>query len=176
MGCGGDMSSFKYYIKKTNIIRTYNKIVQKMLKLNHARPSGKIRGKNPPPGQCNLENVSNCCEDGKFYMTYKCSPPMLSSTKAMLTLNNFEAGGDGSGPSECKNQYHSNDYLVVALLTGWFNYGKRCLKYVNIRSNGKSVRAVIRTMNIGFLILIILLIPRKQFGRLLEDLKVIEVK
>ncbi|KAB1998884.1 hypothetical protein ES319_D12G121300v1, partial [Gossypium barbadense] len=115
-------------------------IFLQVLKLNHARPSGKIRGKNPPPGQCNLQNVSNCCKDGKFYMTYKCSPPMLSSTKAMLTLNNFEAGGDGSGPSECNNQYHSNDYLVVALLTGWFNYGKRGLKYINIHSNGKSVR------------------------------------
>ncbi|KAA3462222.1 kiwellin-like [Gossypium australe] len=93
------------------------------------------------PGQCNLKNDSNCCKDGKFYMTYKCSPPMLSSTKAMLTLNNFEAGGDGSGLSKCNNQYHSNDDLAVALSTGWFNYEKRCLKYINIHNNGKSMRA-----------------------------------
>ncbi|KAE8683707.1 putative ripening-related protein 1 [Hibiscus syriacus] len=105
------------------------------------RPSGKIRGKNPPPGQCNTENDSDCCKDGKLYTTYKCSPPVLSHTNATLILNSFQAGGDGGSPSECDNQYHSDDDPVVALSTGWFNGKKRCLKYINIYGNGRSVRA-----------------------------------
>ncbi|GMI69635.1 hypothetical protein HRI_000632800 [Hibiscus trionum] len=105
------------------------------------RPSGTIRGKNPPPGQCNTENDSDCCKDGKLYTTYKCSPSVSSHTKATLTLNSFQAGGDGGGPSECDNQYHSDDDPVVALSTGWFNDRKRCLKYINIYGNGRSVRA-----------------------------------
>ncbi|XP_022757296.1 uncharacterized protein LOC111304713 [Durio zibethinus] len=105
------------------------------------RPSGRIRGKNPPPGQCNPENDSDCCKDGKWYTTYKCSPPVSSNTKATLTLNSFEKGGDGGAPSECDNQYHSDDDPVVALSTGWFNHKKRCLKHINIHGNGKIVRA-----------------------------------
>ncbi|TYI29741.1 hypothetical protein ES332_A05G338200v1 [Gossypium tomentosum] len=104
-------------------------------------PSGKIKGKTPPPGQCNQENDSDCCKDGKWYTTYKCSPPLSSQTKATLTLNSFERDGDGGAPSECDNQYHSDDDPVVALSTGWYNNGKRCLKYINIHGNGKSVRA-----------------------------------
>ncbi|KAE8734390.1 putative ripening-related protein 5 [Hibiscus syriacus] len=105
------------------------------------RPSGTIRGKNPPPGQCNTENDSDCCKVGKLYTTYKCSPPVSSRTKATLTLNSFQAGGDGGGPSECDNQYHSDDDPVVALSTGWFSDKRRCLKYINIYGNGRSVRA-----------------------------------
>nr|KJB60698.1 hypothetical protein B456_009G320200 [Gossypium raimondii] len=59
-------------------------------------PSGKIKGKTPPPGQCNQENDSDL---------------------------------------------HSDDDPVVALSTGWYNNGKRCLNYINIHGNGKSVRA-----------------------------------
>ncbi|KVH97179.1 hypothetical protein Ccrd_000720 [Cynara cardunculus var. scolymus] len=29
------------------------------------KPSGGIRGKKPPPGQCNRENDSDCCVQGK---------------------------------------------------------------------------------------------------------------
>lgn len=49
--------------------------------------SGKIRGRKAPPGQCNQENGSDCCKKGKFYTTYKCSPPVSDNTKATLTLN-----------------------------------------------------------------------------------------
>ncbi|XVE50104.1 hypothetical protein DITRI_Ditri01bG0134700 [Diplodiscus trichospermus] len=77
----------------------------------------------------------------QVYTTYKCSPLVSTHTNATLTLNNFEAGGDGGGPSECDNQYHSDDELVVALSTGWFDNEKRCLKYINIHGNGRSVRA-----------------------------------
>ncbi|KAK2988382.1 hypothetical protein RJ640_019264 [Escallonia rubra] len=82
------------------------------------RSSGNIRGRKPPPAQCNRENDSDCCVQGKSYSTYECSPSVSSNTKATLTLNSFQKGGDGGGPSECDNQYHSDDTPVVALSTG----------------------------------------------------------
>jgi hypothetical protein len=81
-------------------------------------PSGVMSGTNPPPRQCNRENHSECCVEGKMYTTYQCSPPMSSQTKAILTLNIFEEGGDGGNKSQCDEEYHSNDTLVVALSTG----------------------------------------------------------
>ncbi|KAH7577910.1 hypothetical protein ACOSQ2_001021 [Xanthoceras sorbifolium] len=105
------------------------------------KPSGKIRGKTPPKGQCNRQNHSECCKGGKSYTTFKCSPPVSGHTKAFLTLNSFEKNGDGGGPSECDNKFHSDDEPVVALSTGWFNKKSRCLKYINILGNGKSVKA-----------------------------------
>ena len=107
------------------------------------KPSGKLRGKKPPPGQCNTENDSECCEEGKLYTTFKCSPPVGSRTKAVLTLNSFEKGGDGGGPSECDNKFHADDTPVVALSTGWFNNQKRCLKNITIHGNGRSVEAMV---------------------------------
>ncbi|KAL2477724.1 putative ripening-related protein 2 [Forsythia ovata] len=107
------------------------------------KPSGKIKGKKPPKGECNRNNDSECCEEGKSYDIYKCSPKLLSKTKAVLTINSFEEGGDGGGPSECDNKYHSDDKPVVALSTGWFNNEKRCLKNVTIYGNGKSVNAMV---------------------------------
>ncbi|XP_012085986.1 kiwellin-1 [Jatropha curcas] len=105
------------------------------------RPSGKIRGRKPPPGQCNQEHESDCCVNGKFYTTYKCSPPVTGHIKATLTLNSFAPGGDDGAPSECDNHYHSDNELVVALSTGWFANKRRCLNYITINGNGKSVRA-----------------------------------
>ncbi|KAF9613796.1 hypothetical protein IFM89_011965 [Coptis chinensis] len=106
-------------------------------------PSGRVRGTKPPPGQCNMENDSDCCKQGKMYPIYKCSPPVSSNTKAVLTLNSFEDGGDGGGPSECDNKYHSDDKPVVALSTGWFNHESRCLKNITISGNGRSVVAMV---------------------------------
>uniref|UniRef100_K4ATN5 Uncharacterized protein n=1 Tax=Solanum lycopersicum TaxID=4081 RepID=K4ATN5_SOLLC len=76
-----------------------------------------------------------------MYTTYKCSPPVTDNTKAILTLNSFENGGNGGGPSECDNQYHSDDTPVVALSIGWYNGGDRCLNYITISANGRSVKA-----------------------------------
>nr|GMD82360.1 putative ripening-related protein 1 [Ipomoea batatas] len=106
-------------------------------------PSGKIRGKKPPPGQCNQENGSDCCKQGEMYTTYKCSPPVTGNTKATLTLNSFQKGGDGGGPSECDNQYHSDDTPVVALSTGWYSGWSRCLNNIKISANGRSVTAMV---------------------------------
>ncbi|XP_049351856.1 putative ripening-related protein 5 [Solanum verrucosum] len=110
-------------------------------RLQACQPSGKIRGIKPPPGQCNPENDSDCCKQGKMYTTYKCSPPVTGNTKAVLTLNSFQKGGDGGGPSECDNQYHSDDTPVVALSTGWYSGGDRCHNYITVSANGRSVKA-----------------------------------
>ncbi|XP_075672200.1 putative ripening-related protein 1 [Castanea sativa] len=107
-------------------------------------PSGTFTGENPPPGQCNTENDSQCCEEGKLYTTYTCSPPVSSSTPARLTINNFEAGGrDGGGKSKCDDQFHSDDTPVVALSTGWYANSARCSNSITIYGNGKSVQAMV---------------------------------
>ncbi|KVI00814.1 putative ripening-related protein 1 [Cynara cardunculus var. scolymus] len=106
-------------------------------------PSGGIRGRKPPPGQCNTENDSDCCVQGKFYTTYTCSPPVTSDTKATLTINSFQKGGDGGGPSECDHKYHSDDTPVVALSTGWYKGGARCHNFIKINGNGRSVKAMV---------------------------------
>ncbi|KAL7203486.1 hypothetical protein ACSBR2_016718 [Camellia fascicularis] len=106
-------------------------------------PSGKIMGKKPPPGQCNQENDSDCCVQGKMYTTYKCSPAVSSQTKATLTINSFQKGGDGGGPSECDSKYHSDDLPVVALSTGWYKGGSRCHNNITISANGQSVVAMV---------------------------------
>ncbi|KAK3001643.1 hypothetical protein RJ639_020742, partial [Escallonia herrerae] len=58
------------------------------------RPSGRIRGRKPPPGQCSNQNDSDCY-----------------------------------------------DTPVIALSTGWFNNRSRCLDFITIFGNGRSVRA-----------------------------------
>ncbi|KAJ1255559.1 hypothetical protein BS78_K190200 [Paspalum vaginatum] len=63
-------------------------------------------------------------------------------TKAVLTLNSFEKGKDGGGPSECDNAYHSDQEKVVALSTGWFSNMARCGHRIRISAtNGNSVYA-----------------------------------
>ncbi|CAB4269962.1 unnamed protein product [Prunus armeniaca] len=105
------------------------------------KPSGKIRGTKPPKGKCNKDNQSDCCEKGKLYTTYTCSPRVSKHTKATLTINGFQKGGDGGAPSECDNKYHSDSTPVVALSTGWFNKRSRCLDHIIIHGNGRSVKA-----------------------------------
>ncbi|KAL8210381.1 hypothetical protein R6Q57_007113 [Mikania cordata] len=65
------------------------------------------------------------------------------NTDATMTINSFEKGGGGGGPSECDGQYHSDDTLIVALSTRWYNHGQRCFKFININYNGKSVQAMV---------------------------------
>ncbi|GMY09193.1 Barwin-related endoglucanase [Fagus crenata] len=101
-------------------------------------PSGNLWGTT---GQCNSENDSECCVEGRSYTTYSCSPRVSGSTKVRLTLNSFEEGGDGGAASKCDNQFHSDDNPVVALSTGWFNNIQRCFRYINIYGNGRSVQA-----------------------------------
>ncbi|MED6213489.1 Kiwellin [Stylosanthes scabra] len=98
----------------------------------------------PPSGSggttCRPSGTLYCGTDS--YPQYKCSPPVSSSTRAILTLNDFSEGGDGGGPFECDGNYHSNSERVVALSTGWYNNGSRCFKMIRITaSNGRSVNA-----------------------------------
>lgn len=107
------------------------------------KPSAKIRGKRAPQGRCNRENHSECCEEGKHYTAYECSPPVSIRTKAKLTINSFEKGGDGGAQSECDNKYHPDHTPVVALSTGWFKNKKRCMDFITIYGNGRSVKAMV---------------------------------
>ncbi|KAF9595494.1 hypothetical protein IFM89_000582 [Coptis chinensis] len=81
--------------------------------------------------------------EGELYTIYTRSPPVSSPTNELLTLNIFHEGGDGGGPSECDNEYRSDDNLVVALSTGWFNHESRCNKSITISANGHNVVAMV---------------------------------
>ncbi|CAN1237552.1 Putative ripening-related protein 2 [Linum grandiflorum] len=66
----------------------------------------------------------------------------LTNAKAMLTINNFQKGGDGGGPAECDGKYHSDKTLIVALSTPWYAKGQRCFRSITITAeNGNSVSA-----------------------------------
>ncbi|GKU96872.1 hypothetical protein SLEP1_g10055 [Rubroshorea leprosula] len=64
-----------------------------------------------------------------------------NQTKATLTVNSFEESCDGGAQSECDNQNHSDDDPIVALSTGWYNKVSRCLNYITIYGNGRTVKA-----------------------------------
>ncbi|XP_061376715.1 ripening-related protein grip22-like [Gastrolobium bilobum] len=95
-------------------------------------------------GDCKSSGTLNC-DDGKSFSQFTCSPQVLSSTQAILTLNDFSEGGDGGAPSECDEKFHSNSEKVVALSTGWYNKGSRCGQMITITSatSGKSVEAMV---------------------------------
>ncbi|CAL4925589.1 unnamed protein product [Urochloa decumbens] len=110
--------------------------------LQSCQSNGSIRGKS---GTCNTDNDSECCEDGKRYTTFACSPPVVAGgggTRATLTLNSFADGGDGGSASSCTGTFFDDDEKVVALSTGWFAGRSRCKKSIVIRAkNGRSVTA-----------------------------------
>ncbi|KAK3411623.1 hypothetical protein EUGRSUZ_I00364 [Eucalyptus grandis] len=89
------------------------------------------------------ESSGNLQCDGVSYPTFACSPPVISSTPAILTWNDFSHGGDGGDPSECDRQYHDDSELIVALSTGWFDNESHCRKMIQIASikTGRSVTA-----------------------------------
>ncbi|EER91451.1 putative ripening-related protein 7 [Sorghum bicolor] len=64
-------------------------------------------------------------------------------TSAVMTVNGFQKGGTGGGPSECDGKYHDDDDLVVALSSQWYAGGKRCRNKISITSKdtGKTVEA-----------------------------------
>ncbi|XP_076898119.1 kiwellin-1-like [Bidens hawaiensis] len=113
------------------------------IKAQTCESNGGITGTEPPSGQCNTENDSQCCVQGTFYTTFECSPPVTSSTQATLTLNSFQKGGDGGSESSCDNSFHSDDTPVVALSTGWYAGGSRCGNLITISGNGQSVQATV---------------------------------
>lgn len=109
--------------------------------LQTCQPSGSIQGRS---GNCNTENGSECCKNGRRYTTYGCSPPVTGSTRAVLTLNSFAEGGDGGGAAACTGKFYDDSKKVVALSTGWYNGGSRCRKHIMIHAgNGNSVSALV---------------------------------
>ncbi|KAI3965720.1 hypothetical protein MKX01_010677 [Papaver californicum] len=113
-------------------------LISRGVEAQTCEPSGKLIGVEPPPGECKIDFDADCCKPGESYTTYKCSP---ADRRAVLTLNDFQEGGDGGGASACDEQFHSNDTPVVALSTGWFNNRERCLHTITIEGNGRSVVA-----------------------------------
>ena len=113
-----------------------------LLQSSSCKPSGSIRGRS---GRCNPENDSVCCEDGRRYTTFACSPPVVAGgggTRATLTLNSFADHGDGGGAASCTGTFFGDGERVVALSTGWFAKRSRCGGSVVIRArNGRSVAA-----------------------------------
>ncbi|KAF2313291.1 hypothetical protein GH714_010168 [Hevea brasiliensis] len=95
---------------KYNRISFYHRLVFFVLALliggamvdsQKCNPSGKVKGKKPPKGECNQDNSADCCKEGVYYTTHKCSPLASKHTKAILTINSFEEGGDGGAPAYC---------------------------------------------------------------------------
>ncbi|KVH91081.1 putative ripening-related protein 1 [Cynara cardunculus var. scolymus] len=72
-----------------------------------------------------------------------CIDAQSSNTDATMTINSFEKGGSGGGPSECDGKYHSDDTPIVALSSRWYDHGRRCFKFININYNDKSVQAMV---------------------------------
>lgn len=104
------------------------------------KPSGRVRGQKSPPGVCN--NNPDCCIEGQYYPIYQCSPPVSKKTNAILTLTSFE--DEIYGPTTCSERYYSDEMHVVALSTGWYNRGERCLNNITISApNGRSVNAIV---------------------------------
>ncbi|XP_078160960.1 kiwellin-1-like [Carex rostrata] len=100
--------------------------------------SGFLTGK---AGFCTTQNYADCCQTGQLYNQYRCSPPVTNTTNALLDVGGFSQGSDGGAPAECDGNYHEDTELVVALPTGWYDGGSRCLKKIIINGNGKSVLA-----------------------------------
>ncbi|KAL9387067.1 hypothetical protein Peur_020191 [Populus x canadensis] len=59
-----------------------------LVEAQKCKPSGKVKGKKPPKNECNQDNGAERCEQGKFYTTYKCPPP-VSATRVRSYKGNF---------------------------------------------------------------------------------------
>ncbi|XP_038902873.1 kiwellin-like [Benincasa hispida] len=104
--------------------------------------SGGGGGSGPPSSGNGCHSIGNLNCKGKSFPQFKCSPPVTSSTRAVLTNNDFTKGGSGGDPSECDGKFHDNSDPIVALSTGWYNGGSRCGKMIQITAqNGRSVLA-----------------------------------
>ncbi|KAJ0966574.1 hypothetical protein J5N97_023491 [Dioscorea zingiberensis] len=100
------------------------------------RPSGYLWRK--AGGGC-FDSDPDCCRLGKKYPKYLCSPLVTNSTSATMTLGSFSNVEEN--PTSCDTRSHSDSEIIIALSTGWYNGGSRCLKNINIHGNGKSVLA-----------------------------------
>ncbi|KAF5749359.1 hypothetical protein HS088_TW04G01327 [Tripterygium wilfordii] len=102
----------------------------------------------------------------------------MTTTKALLTLNDFRKGGYKGVPAKCDGRWHEKSERVVALSTGWYNGGSRCGKMIRIKaSDGKVLwrrlltsvtlaTAVIKSMVDSHPVGTILFLDLMLFGRL----------
>ncbi|GJY71956.1 putative ripening-related protein 2 [Tanacetum coccineum] len=79
------------------------------------------KGKNETLGK-HVQYLDHSTE-AETYTTYRRSLLAMGKTRATMTINSFEKGGDGGGASECDEQYHSNNQRIVALSTKWYDNG-----------------------------------------------------
>ncbi|KAL6883324.1 hypothetical protein ACP4OV_010738 [Aristida adscensionis] len=70
-------------------------------------------------------------------------PSPGGGTRAVMTVNGFQRGEEGGGPSECDGHFHSDGEMIAALSTPWYAHGRRCHKKIRITSahNGRTVEA-----------------------------------
>ncbi|CAN6311009.1 unnamed protein product [Urochloa humidicola] len=69
----------------------------------------------------------------------------VEQVPAVMTVNGFERGGTGGGPSECDGRYHDDGQMLAALSTGWYAGGVRCFRNIRIRS-AQTGRTVVATV------------------------------
>ncbi|CAL4942035.1 unnamed protein product [Urochloa decumbens] len=69
----------------------------------------------------------------------------VEQVPAVMTLNGFERGGSGGGPSECDGRYHDDSQMLAALSTGWYANGARCFRNIRITS-AQTGRTVVATV------------------------------
>ncbi|CAI0391473.1 unnamed protein product [Linum tenue] len=87
----------------------------------------------------------------------------IRNAKAELTINGFQKGESGGGPSECDGKFHPDDTPVVALSTPWYADGQRCFRSITIRGpNGNSATA--RVVDASKAVWEALKVPRNQWG------------
>ncbi|GJW45999.1 putative ripening-related protein 1 [Tanacetum coccineum] len=89
------------------------------IKAQTCKPSGGITGKKPPAGQCNRENDSDCCVQGKVVMVVVHQRVTNTTTRMTHQLSHFQVS------------------------TGWYKGGDRCHKYITINGNGRSVKEMV---------------------------------
>ncbi|XP_078166898.1 putative ripening-related protein 1 [Carex rostrata] len=124
-----------FLLNKPNL----SQAIQHRFLLDTCNPTGYLSGQDT--SNCNTQNKSECCQSGQMYPQYQCSPDVSDATPAILTVNSFKDGGDGGDKSACDESWHDDSEMVVALSTGWYSAGSRCLKNIRINANGNSVIA-----------------------------------
>ena len=67
----------------------------------------------------------------------------VSEKHGRMTVNSFEKGGDGGGPSACDGHFHSNKDHWVALPPATFDHNSNCFRKLKISARGKSTVATV---------------------------------
>ncbi|KAJ4803392.1 Ripening-related protein 3 [Rhynchospora pubera] len=102
--------------------------------IGRCHASGFIESKG---GYCPVSNSADCCQAGQTYSQYHCSPPVTGSTAAIMYKTSFV-----NKTAKCDNRTYPDSDVVVALSTGWYDGGSRCMRNITIdANNGNSVTA-----------------------------------